>query len=425
MPDDTSTLALFPLDDIVPAGLSPVVWSYGMGVESTAGIHLWITDPTSRPAELAEDLSNLIVLIAQTGDEWSSTISMVERYLLPELRAKRVRLVEVARAGPLKSDGVVVLQDSREPVRLHADADEHGFFSLSTENRRNGVMPQLGGQRKCSARAKGMPLDEWRAHELGSQPYLHAIGFNAQEGGRIAKDRSVTMGGRRRPIYPIAERGWSRQDCSTYLGRVFALPPGTHWPKSCCRQCCFAGGQEGWPDQLARFQLLPEEAAHHVVDEQVAIALNPNSGLFGPGKSLTDRLRRDGAGTVLQQASQHLDAVPWALYRVRRIYRRRGAAWRSVRVCLRGTRAAMSKAVLALAASLDLTACIDGDVTKVWLHERTQSQYPAVEEFYATTAAHVLEKERPTFENRWIGLAPDELLALESRAAAAFTDLTT
>jgi hypothetical protein len=66
------------------------------------------------------------------------------------LRKHNVRLVEVARKGPTKKDGVAVLQDTRQPYRLHLE----GAYKLSHENRATGTMPQLGGVRKCSQKAK-------------------------------------------------------------------------------------------------------------------------------------------------------------------------------------------------------------------------------------------------------------------------------
>ena len=48
--------------------VTPVCWSYGMGVESTAGVYRTIVDAAWRPPALLPDLSNLIVMIAQTGD---------------------------------------------------------------------------------------------------------------------------------------------------------------------------------------------------------------------------------------------------------------------------------------------------------------------------------------------------------------------
>ncbi|MGK8500119.1 hypothetical protein [Nocardia asiatica] len=118
-------------------GAVPVCWLYGMGVESTCGVVRTVLEPQFRPAELRGDLSNLIVLVAQTGDEWTSTCELVAAHVLPLLRRHAVRLVEVARKGPSAADGIVVLQDTREPVRLHPDPVEHGFYALSDEHRGN------------------------------------------------------------------------------------------------------------------------------------------------------------------------------------------------------------------------------------------------------------------------------------------------
>ncbi|BDT92361.1 hypothetical protein IFM12275_23370 [Nocardia sputorum] len=120
------------------------------GVESTCGVVRTLLEPQFRPTELRGDLSNLIVLVAQTGDEWTSTCDLVAAHVLPLLRQHSVRLVEVARKGPSAADGIVVLQDTRQPVQLHPDPEKHGFYALSDEHRSNGVLPTLGGNRTCS-----------------------------------------------------------------------------------------------------------------------------------------------------------------------------------------------------------------------------------------------------------------------------------
>ncbi|MGY1948469.1 hypothetical protein [Nocardia asiatica] len=164
-----------------------LVWSYGMGADSTGGIVRTILDPSFRHPCLLPDLSNLIIVIAQTGDEFSSLATLVEGHMLPLLRAHNIRTVEVARAGPRNEDGIVVLQDTRQPVRLHSDAKKHGFYALSDENRANAVQPQRSGKRKCTLKFKGWPMDTWRDRELGARPYLHAIGYNVEEENRIAR----------------------------------------------------------------------------------------------------------------------------------------------------------------------------------------------------------------------------------------------
>lgn len=51
-----------------PRELMPYVWSYGMGAESTAAIFRMLSNPAARPDTIAPDFSNLVVVIAQTGD---------------------------------------------------------------------------------------------------------------------------------------------------------------------------------------------------------------------------------------------------------------------------------------------------------------------------------------------------------------------
>jgi hypothetical protein len=402
---------LFDLPD--DAGATPVCWSYGMGADSTAALYRTLVDPACRPPELLPDLSNLIVMIAQTGDEWSDTIRLVEQHMLPAFRRFRVRVVEVARAGPAEADGIVILQDTRRPVRLHANPVEHGFFALSEEHRRNGVMPQLGGRRLCSAKAKGFPLDTWRKLALGHRRYVHAVGFNRDEGARISGDASVTMGGRREPIYPVHEWNWSRQDCIDYLWRVF----GVVWPKSLCRQCCFAGSRTGWPAQLARYQAYPVEAAPHVVDEFVTVALNKESGLFGPNDTLSGRLERDHAGEVLRLARRRAQGMTWALYRVRRLFWAPAQAWRSVHQLRQGEPSTVRATLRELAEALGLSLRADAGLPRLWLAERTPDVYPALEEFLVAAPAQAVDKQRRGFEARWRGHADEQLIAREDTVA--------
>ncbi|WP_194818009.1 hypothetical protein [Nocardia sp. XZ_19_385] len=385
-------------------------WSWGLGVESTAAITRLLLDPGFRPPQLRADLSNLIVMVAQTGDEWRSTCDLAAEHILPLLAERRIRLVEVARAGPAEADGIIILQDTRTPVRLHPDADEHGFYALSTEHRANGILPTLGGSRSCSAKAKGFPLDRWRATHLGHTPYLHAVGFNADETSRVARDSSVTMGGQRTAIYPLVEAGWTRAKCQGYLYGLF----GAWWPKSCCRQCCFVS-VPSWSEQLDRFHTAPAEAFKHVVDEYVTLALNPRSGLFGPGKSLTDRLHRGGADQVLALAEAELERCEWAVYRVRRCYSRPANAWRAVETVHRGDRAATALYLARLAEHLHLPLQQDGTHTRVWLTEPSTT-YPRLEGFFTAAPAVVSDKRRPGFETRWHGHADHRLQALEDSA---------
>ncbi|MCP2320083.1 hypothetical protein APR12_005464 [Nocardia amikacinitolerans] len=183
---------------------------------------------------------------------------------------------------------------------------------------------------------------------------------------------------------------------------------------------CRFVSRPSWPEQLARFQAAPAEAFKHLVDEYVALALNRNSGLFGPGKSLTNRLRRDGAHQVLALAAAELDRCRWAAYRVRRCYSVPARAWRAVEVIARGDRAHTTALLHRLAAELRISPQVDGEHVRVWLTAPSTS-YPRLEEFFVSAPDVVAPKARKGFEARWYELAEDRLLALEDAALAVAT----
>ncbi|MEV0297113.1 hypothetical protein [Nocardia sp. NPDC050710] len=392
-----------------------LVWSYGMGADSTAGIVRTILDPAFRHPALLPDLSNLILVTAQTGDEFHSLAALVEKHVLPLLRSHNIRMVEVARAGPSTDDGIVVLQDTRQPHRMHFDAREHRFYALGDENRENGIQPQKSGKRKCTLKSKGWPMDTWRDRELGTQPYFHAIGYNHDEWRRIAKEPVLKLGGHREMIYPIHDAGWIRQHCREYLFELF----GVWWPKSLCAECPYVSKTE-WPEQLSRMLAEPETTARHVVNEFVALAFNPRSGLFGPDDTLTDRLRASGAASILEPAEREIFAGPWALYRVRRIYFAPGAAWRSVETVFRGTPQQTGRLLRGLARKVHLPAETDKrGHTRLWLARRPldSKTYPQVEGFFTIAPAHVADKQRDGFERHWVTHTSDALRELDMKAA--------
>lgn len=272
-------------------------------------------------------------------------------------------------------------------------------------------------------------MDAWRAAELGGTRYFHAIGFNHGEQRRIARDTSYALGGHRLPVYPVYEWGWSRQDCVEHLLRAF----GVVWPKSCCRQCPFPGCGREWPDQRARFIALPGEAVAHLIDEYVCLALNPRSGLFGPGRSLTARLRRDGADEVVDLAVARMVRMPWTVYRVRRCYAAPASAFRSVERLLIADRQSVGE-VLHHAARLVGSPVVrdavipgsprrDADTdmhSRLWLRRRTGSGYPQIEEFYVPAPAQALDKTTAGFRTAWTAATDPTLTDFEHHTAEAF-----
>jgi hypothetical protein len=172
----------------------PVVVSYGMGTDSTALLLRWICEPATRPC----DLANLLVVTAQTGDEWPITGELVTRHMLPLFRQHHIRWAEVARRGPRQADGITVLSDSRTPTAVHLT----GAYRLLQEMMAAGTVPQAGGARKCSAKAKGWPLDQFIRQETRGEPYVHAVGFEAGEASRAVRDATFNTA-TRTGIYPL------------------------------------------------------------------------------------------------------------------------------------------------------------------------------------------------------------------------------
>lgn len=414
----------------------PYVFSYGMGAESTAGLVEITTNPCRRPPEIAPDFHNLIVIVAQTGDEWSVTGELVERFVLPLLRERRIRFVEVARNGPRESDGITVLQDTREPWRLHLD----GVYRLSDEHHDSGTMPQASGHHTCAQKSKGVPLDTWRAQNIGDGLFYHMIGYNVLEQSRMAKDSGYAMGGRRMSRYLIAGWKMTRDDCVDYLTekieKLYGIV-GLVWPKSCCRECPYIS-RVGWEEQLTRFKERPAEAVRHIVDEYCCLALNPRSGLYGVGKSMGSRLAADGAREVLDLAQARMAVMPWAVYRVRRRMTGPAKGTRSVRRVAVGPATKMRELLHGMARVTDVALSVNevipgapkrgGDLDtheRLWVHRRAEGVYPTAEEFYVVAPAQPVDKEPANFDDTWEELGLDrqveQRLATVPMAADALT----
>ena len=237
-----------------------------MGVESQAILERWVAEPESRPFVTWDQL---IVVTAQVGEEHKKdTIRDCEARMLPLLREHNVRFVEVARRGFHEEDGIVVLQDTRQPMKMHPD----GCYSLSSYLLRSGTVPQFGGEHRCAMKFKAFVIETWLALEFQhldlKVPVHHVFGYNADETTRTAKseyhiarhnadrdierpktplmvfgfnseeigrvERSMLYDGPNRVgNYPLDEWAWPRQKCIDYIQEK----SGIVWRKSACSFC--------------------------------------------------------------------------------------------------------------------------------------------------------------------------------------------
>lgn len=374
-----------------------VVFSCGMGVDSVTALVRHLREPMTRDYPLKE----LVVLIAQTGDEFPDTQALVEDYLFPLLRQYQVRTIQVARAGATQDAGIAVLDDTSQPRTCFIK----GAYSLHDELLTAGTVPQYAsGRRQCSVKAKGWVLDTLIERLTESQPFRHIMGFNADEQGRADRDSGYSNHVRSSE-YPLIEWGWGREACELYLFQQF----GVVWQKSCCGYCPFAGGRE---PMMLRYRTFPAQAGFAAYLEFVSLALNPRMTLYARKGTLLDALRRDGNEAALRNFEARLGATTWGLYQVRRVYFRGGRADRSVVRHHEGEREAMQQMLHRLANGNLVT---EGGHPRVYVHQREEGVYPTFEEMWVACPAVVVDKERKRFKTVWakaLGLVPQQLKLL-------------
>ncbi|HEY8983364.1 MAG TPA: hypothetical protein VIU15_27770 [Streptomyces sp.] len=427
--------------------------SYGLGADSTLILIEMLRDPVGHG--LRPDLSDLIVITATVGSEWSDTVRLVETHIFPLLRRHQVRYIQVARRGPREADGWETLADSRAPRRFVP----RGRWTLMDELSLNGTVVQAAGGNTCSLKYKGWPLDQWAASEFPHNTFRKVIGYHAGETKRAASYDACQQEDNtkaRRTVctveYPLIEKGWKRDGVEARLFTEF----GFMWPKSYCTFCVYSGSCASRPAHMARLRGHPAQAVEVMALECTSMALNEN-GSFYPQETLYERVSQDGNTEALQSLEHHLARTEWALYRVRRVYQaartdgcrtrhgkscrspwpgctdpgtggrtpscmqwhgptclapqpacrdasRKGPASRSVEIAITGTRAQVTRLIRRRARDAGEEVEESALHPLGHLRSRTLSRgtsYPAVEEFHTVAPSGVIEKKKGNFEEQW------------------------
>ena len=385
-----------------------------MGKESNTIITRWLTDPTSRDFPLTD----LTVITAQTGDEHQDTKTYCEKHILPLLRANKVRLVQVARAGRLEEDGIEILDDSSNPETLRTE----GAYKLSDELLFAGTVPQFAGVHKCALKFKAWVLDEWLSQE-SSGAFRHAFGFNSDETKRVKKseyseskriafgfnqdeqkriDRAnIYSSLERTSFYPLVDWGWNRQACTDYLTRMFNDTPR----RSCCIQCPFVNLT---PTSINRLRNDPHHVARALLIEYTSLCLNHRSSLY-KDRSLMSVLRADKNTAAIQAFSDLLSQSPMATYRVRRIMTSKGHGHRCTE---RVDDTDLDKIISEQGLKVVLSHEGDYNIKTGFAIEREPDKFPTREEFYVTAPITIASRARygiPWFETKWTQAAQSQL----------------
>jgi hypothetical protein len=378
-------------------GTPSVVASFGLGLDSSAMLLRWMLDPSSRDFELDE----LVVITAMTGNEFASTCEVVTGRILPLFAQHCVRFVQVARSQrktTASGDGVVVLDDSRQPRLLRSE----GAYTLANEMLSAGTVPQRGGMRACSVHSKGNALDPTIARLTKGQPYRHAIGFEANEKARAVKDSTYNTR-LRQGFYPLQHWGWSRKDCHEFVMDVL----GEAIPKSACVFCPFAMSSDvGRSSLIQRYRNEPQAAATAMYLEHISRSLNTSQTLI-EGSSVAELISTAHLDEAIMLYDNMLDGN-WSVYEVRRVNRagragKRGITARSVRVLATGTRTQMASL---LASQPGQRRTGPDRITRHVLRERA---IDGVDHVIVSAPAGVDAKQRPGFEEWWQDVVGDGL----------------
>ena len=373
----------------------PHVLNYGMGVDSTAILLRWLN---MTDQERGFPLKNLIVLTAQTGDEFESTKALVETHIFPLLRKHRIRFVEVAKHGASQKDGYTVLQDTQQPYELHIEGD----YKLSTRMHERGTIPALSGAHLCAIKWKGFVIDSWLHDHLFGQAFGPYLGYSAEETKRAEKcEEYKPLGQGYR--FPLIEWNWTRTDCLDYICKV----TGMIWKKSCCKFCPYISKASA----VERYQEEPEAAAFALLTELIALATNPRMHLFSCGSAF-DLVVESGNQAALDAFNRLLAKQEWGLYRVERTYERpispksgkpyTRVARRIVKLST-GTRAEMLDRLSVLAEEHNQQVEEGYGVARVYTHRRKEKQYPTIEGMWVIAPSVVQSKvaNAKKFSAKW------------------------
>ncbi len=415
------------------------VFNWGFGVESSAQLCRWFFQPSTRPFR---SWKQVVVVSAQTGDEFWRTKELADLFILPLLRKVGCLFFEIGKAGPLEKDGYVILSATTQPYVLHIRSEE--IHSLGDNMEIDGWVPRLNRPHLCAQKWKGKILDQLIGDIIYSlkivmralavlllchryffhYPFLFQyilflleepiqigpyLGYNANEMKRMKDSLDYGCHGESF-VYPLIEDGWTRDDCLEYLYQLFQVV----WHKSCCDHCPF----QSKINRRKHYADDPIGASRAMWREYIAMAANPRMKLFD-SESVREVCEEIGQHEAIARFEARVAASSHNLYYVRRIYRLVGNpakprldAARKIEIIASGSQSEMVSLLQEIAESRNLELQRDSH-WRVYSHVREAKVYPAIEGFWVVSPAVTREKcARKNFDQDW------RQLCLKNKVAA-------
>ncbi|QQE67422.1 hypothetical protein GFS31_41350 (plasmid) [Leptolyngbya sp. BL0902] len=284
-------------------------------------------------------------------------------------------------------------------------------YGLAQDLIEGGIVPQfVQNRRRCSAKFKTNACEQWLGSEHGPVPEIFvAIGFTVgeerrRERGDLADAKRASQAKpswvKRTNFYPLIDQfKLDRTGTEAYAQNVVAkgIEP---WWRSACVYCPFSGIAGPKEEVLFKHRQCPEEAGFALLIEHLARRLNPKQTLYPQGRSLFQMLKDDGNQAALDHLQAHLEALPWAIYRVQRIVGS-GIPWRKVELLAVEGHAHIETELWEQAKRLggELSREPDGFL-RAWIEQRHTEDY-RIEDLLTMAPALAKEKHRPGWEAMW------------------------
>lgn len=388
----------------------------GMGFDSSFFLVDFLENSKSPFRQMG--IEELVVISSQTGNESVLVKRQMEELIYPILRKHNIRTVQIARASDSLTDGFMVLDDTTQPTICYTRPTvEKPYWSLGNDLLVSAAVPQIvKGNRICSDKFKIQILDKWHTlhcpgcsriigfnadegDRIAKDPCSEIIGFNADEGDRLARKESFVKLKKSRlghlNIYPLYQYGYTRAMIEERMGDRFGKG---NFSLSACTFCSFSQICGGGESVKERWDKYPDEAAEAAYIEYISICLNPRQTLHVGGKSVVQRKMLNA--TAVELFNHLIESATWKLYHVRRIRNiptkgKKKQTDRSTRIISVGSRAEMEAALLSRASQGDLKYCHHG-ILRLHFDAPTDC-----EEFMVVAPGEPVEKQKNRFEGLW------------------------
>lgn len=247
-----------------------------------------------------------VVLMAMDGNEDTPLVKFMESRVFPFLRDRRIRTVQVARASALRSDGIVVLDDSTSPTKYYCDVPYSVEQSLLSQAM---LYPGPG----YLSNFLGWTLQRWILDNYAG--YYPRVYIGIRDNETPGAMQYLVNPNYWRLELPLVDWQVSRNVVEQSIQDWFGVVPQ--------RRRIIPTGREPLDDLLELYAQQPHLAIRPLLSECVAMAIHPR--LRYGWRTLLKMPLRDTLLAVNNWPAEllfqeYLDSLEWTVYKIRRVF---------------------------------------------------------------------------------------------------------